>query len=458
MALVHFYLQHHTRGERNGGGGRAVRYLERTDEFAPDAARVVGYNERTSARTKDYDDLRHREVVTLPSWAQDNPQQFFETAYLQEGANRRWATSMQANFPRQFTHEQQVDVTRAFVATHLPERPTLWVIHEPMASDQGTNPHAHFLWSERLQRAGEPERGPEVMFRRPEAGGCWKYSFGESDRQALYRMREAWCATMNDLVDRAGYGTEALMDPRSFQARGITRLAVRERSDPAAPDRLEVLPPLDERTPHDRITEQQMAQQWWCDYKRTMGITPEMDQHAVLAIVAEEVRHPGTRTRQLAQEQMLAPAPTVEASVDHPLIGNVRSKIYHAPGDPSYGEVQPRNQVLFASRALAEQAGYRAACNQHYGPGGDKRLEVQARALAVQVQQYEQHATRVHIELVRERHYEQTTARRTPEAAQALQHVLAAGHALGLDDGVGRGLQVRLRRKAHERGLDIGRA
>jgi hypothetical protein len=51
------------------------------------------------------------------------------------------------------------------------------------------------------------------------------------------------------------------------------------------------------------------------------------------------------------------------------IIGNVRSKISHAPDDPSYSQVHLRNQIHFVSREAAHEAGYRPAVNQHYAPG-----------------------------------------------------------------------------------------
>lgn len=383
MALTHFYLAHHTGGTRNGGGGRAARYLERTGEFAaPEAAALVGYNARTSSRTKDYDDLQFREVANLPKWAQGDAQVFFEASAHQERMNGRWATSIQASLPRELSLDQQVELTRAFVAAHLPHRPTLWVIHEPITkSDHLPQPHAHMLFSERLMQDGI-EREPAQMFRRynaadPARGGAPKAIFGEGDRQAPYRLREAWCATVNYHLDlRHIEGAE--LDPRSRYVRGLSRKAVhyvyRE-------DDLRKLDPItiDERTPADRAREQQLAQAWWADYKRTMGLTPGMDQTTVLQIIATEVRQPGTRAQQLAQERTPERSgESAHAGVETgPFIGNIRSKIYHAPGDPNYGDVQPKNQILFLRRVEAEEAGYRAAVNQHYGPGGRERLQAE---------------------------------------------------------------------------------
>ncbi len=45
------------------------------------------------------------------------------------------------------------------------------------------------------------------------------------------------------------------------------------------------------------------------------------------------------------------------------IIGNKNSRIFHWPGCPSYLKVSEKNRVLFATRAEARGAGFRAARN-----------------------------------------------------------------------------------------------
>ena len=45
------------------------------------------------------------------------------------------------------------------------------------------------------------------------------------------------------------------------------------------------------------------------------------------------------------------------------IIGNRRRKVYHWPGCPEYNRVSRKNRVVFQSREVAEQAGYRPADN-----------------------------------------------------------------------------------------------
>ena len=71
-----------------------------------------------------------------------------------------------------------------------------------------------------------------------------------------------------------------------------------------------------------------------------------------------------------------------------PLIGNRVSQIYHTPAQKSYGNVAPKNQVRFWTEREAQQAGYRRAANDHYGPGtGVAQTATHAGALGEEFQQ-----------------------------------------------------------------------
>ena len=70
-----------------------------------------------------------------------------------------------------------------------------------------------------------------------------------------------------------------------------------------------------------------------------------------------------------------------------PLLGNRVSQIYHTPEQKSYGNVAPKNQVRFRTEREAQQAGYRRAANDHYGPGtGVARTATRAARLAGEFQ------------------------------------------------------------------------
>jgi MobA/MobL family len=407
MSLTHVHIRHLTVGAARGTGAQVVHYLERTHQYAPEVKATVEYLDRRGAHVVDREDLVDKGVANLPSWAEGKAERFFEAAYAYERANGRWATTWQCSLPRELSQGQQIALAQDFIATHLPHRPTLWVLHDPV-NDQGAHqPHIHILFSER-QMDGI-ERDAVQTFKRynathPERGGAQKETFGRGDRQAPYRLREAWCASVNVHLEQSGI-SDAWLDPRSLKVRGIDRQPVRYVYAESDTHKLEARL-IDERTPETRAKEATVATQWWTDYKRSMGLTPThmQDPHAVLQMIAREVRDPGTRARELAQQQT-GHTPVREPGLDGPLIGNVRSKIYHRPGDPNYGDVQPRNQVLFYSRQAAEDAGYRAAVNQHYGPGA----HVRAHELAEEIH-------RLHAELrILQRAQTQVGRRRMPE-------------------------------------------
>lgn len=76
--------------------------------------------------------------------------------------------------------------------------------------------------------------------------------------------------------------------------------------------------------------------------------------------------HPALRPAPAATTTAEAamPAAASNPSTGRAIIGNRNSKIYHLPeGCPSYDQVSPKNQVLFASETDAQAAGYRKAGN-----------------------------------------------------------------------------------------------
>ena len=58
---------------------------------------------------------------------------------------------------------------------------------------------------------------------------------------------------------------------------------------------------------------------------------------------------------------MWAAALLPTAPIEGQIIGNSRSRVYHLPGQESYGSVARRNRVYFDSEAEAIRAGYRRA-------------------------------------------------------------------------------------------------
>lgn len=63
-----------------------------------------------------------------------------------------------------------------------------------------------------------------------------------------------------------------------------------------------------------------------------------------------------------ASKPVVAPPPSATSAIGQ-IVGNRRSKIYAWPGCGTYDKMAPENRVLFPSREVAEQQGYRAARN-----------------------------------------------------------------------------------------------
>lgn len=85
------------------------------------------------------------------------------------------------------------------------------------------------------------------------------------------------------------------------------------------------------------------------------------------AIAAEYLQNWESRVKQsatLGTSQGRRGDPTRDAkSAAGQVVGNRRSRIYAWPGCASYDTMSPENRVVFASRAAAEAAGFRAAKN-----------------------------------------------------------------------------------------------
>ncbi|MEX9942796.1 MobA/MobL family protein, partial [Providencia rettgeri] len=103
-----------------------------------------------------------------------------------------------------------------------------FAIHNPRAAiEGGEQPHAHIMFSERLNDG--IERDPQLYFKRantknPERGGAKKARFGETptERKAyLIAQRERWADLQNKHLER--YQHIDRVDARSLKAQGIER-------------------------------------------------------------------------------------------------------------------------------------------------------------------------------------------------------------------------------------------
>jgi MobA/MobL family len=199
-------------GSRAGGasGASAYDYITRNDEYG----------------TPDRDPAIHDESDHMPSWAEEDPRDYWDTADLYERANGRLYVSADFALPLGLDRDEQIALAREFAhdLTDKEQLPYTLAIHAGRDKDgQEHNPHAHLMFSER--RNDGIERSREKWFRRsdsahPERGGAPK-SRTFHGREWVEEARERWAAKMNATLER--HGRSDFVDHRSFERQGIDR-------------------------------------------------------------------------------------------------------------------------------------------------------------------------------------------------------------------------------------------
>jgi hypothetical protein len=162
----------------------------------------------------------------MPSWAEDDPREYWDAADLQERANGRLYISADFALPRDLSEEDQAALASAFAQELTAEEqlPHTLAIHAGKDADGNDhNPHAHLMISER-QNDGI-ERSKEDWFRRadrkePEGGGAPK-SRTFHGREWMENARERWAELTNETLRRAGRAER--VDHRSYARQGIDR-------------------------------------------------------------------------------------------------------------------------------------------------------------------------------------------------------------------------------------------
>ena len=201
---------------KTGGKGKAASHA---DYIARDGK---------YAREKD-NDLEHKGSGNMPAWAAHKPSEFWKAADTFERANGCTYREIEIALPRELKPEQRLELVRDFVQQEIGDRHAYqFAIHNPKAAIAGgEQPHAHIMFSERLNDG--IHRDPDQYFKRanskaPERGGAKKVRFGETptERKAyLIAQRERWATLQNDTLER--YHHPDRVDARSLKAQGIER-------------------------------------------------------------------------------------------------------------------------------------------------------------------------------------------------------------------------------------------
>ena len=198
------------------------------------------YIEREGKYEKDGEELEYKESGNMPEWAEDDPRGYWAGADAHERANGRLYREVEFALPRELNERERVEVASSFAKNLTGEERLPYTLAIHRGGQDGGNPHAHLMFSERANNDGI-ERSAEQWFKRynaqePEKGGARK-STSTKPREWLENTREQWADHANEALERAGRTeriTEASFETQYFEAaengdeREMARLEGRE--------------------------------------------------------------------------------------------------------------------------------------------------------------------------------------------------------------------------------------
>ena len=197
------------------------------------------YNEREGKYERDGEELEYRESGNMPEWAEDDPQKYWAAADAGERANGRLYREVEFALPRELNAAERVELATSFAERLTGEDRLPYTLAVHRGGEDGGNPHAHLMFSERTNDG--IERSAAQWFKRynakdPEKGGARKTT-ATKPRDWLEQTRENWADHANEALERAGKHeriTEASFETQYFEAaengdeREMARLQHRE--------------------------------------------------------------------------------------------------------------------------------------------------------------------------------------------------------------------------------------
>ena len=168
----------------------------------------------------------------LPSWAGDDPSNFWKAAEKYERKNGAVYREVTIALPIELSTEQNVALAADLVSKLAPGKPNQHAIHAPKSSIAGeANPHLHLMSSDRVDDG--IDRPADRCFRRPNAknpamGGRKKSSGGRNRmqmRDEVIATRKLVAETINHHLVMNGHAVR--VDHRAHRERGIRRAAER---------------------------------------------------------------------------------------------------------------------------------------------------------------------------------------------------------------------------------------
>lgn len=204
MAIYHLSLKNH---------GRKVDRPYPAVGIAMYRAGDIGTCEK-SGRRFDYTRKRgvtHAEIMAddgNPKWTEQRSELWNEVEASEKLANSRVAKEIEASLPIELELEDQIRLVQEFVKEQLLPMGVVAdvAIHESHLAHGQKNPHTHILLTTR-----------ELT----------EHGFGSKLRELdkkdfLLKLREAWAAKVNEVLDDAG--SEERIDHRSHRERGIDKI------------------------------------------------------------------------------------------------------------------------------------------------------------------------------------------------------------------------------------------
>ncbi|WP_353098417.1 MobA/MobL family protein [Stenotrophomonas lactitubi] len=210
MASFH----HSIKSGKKGSAQRHAKYIERQGSHSSRA------------------DLIHSGYGNMPTWAKDNPLEFWRMADRFERTNGAAYREHEIALPNELTSPQLIELAKRLVSNLVGSKPHHYAVHAPDGKLGGIqNPHIHLMYSDRIPDG--IERAPDRTFSRynpnqPAAGGRRKDSGGKNPmdlRKEVTAARKIVADTQNQVL--AEYGHQARVDHRSLRDQGIQRPAER---------------------------------------------------------------------------------------------------------------------------------------------------------------------------------------------------------------------------------------
>lgn len=165
----------------------------------------------------------------LPTWANNNPEAFWQASDEHERKNGAAYRELEIALPDELQLEENHELVLQFAKEMLGSKPFQYAIHGPDAALNGDtkNTHVHLMFSDRADDG--VERTAEQTFRRfnpknPEAGGRRKDSGGKNRmmlRDEVVETRRLCAELQNAALAAAGH--DARVDHRTLQEQGIDR-------------------------------------------------------------------------------------------------------------------------------------------------------------------------------------------------------------------------------------------